>query len=107
MKQRTSADYSVTTTIVMDDTQSGLVMCQCDAAMGKQAYQSVTEVGKQQLLIPKAHSQHPVEKFGDSLVLLKHRVHRPANFKHFMTTDITHMPCTNPAQNATGNVSSF
>lgn len=67
---------------MVDDTQPELVICQGDTAGARQAHQSVIEIGKQQLLIPKVHSQHPVEKLGDSLVLLKHRVDWPASFKH-------------------------
>ena len=79
----------------MDNTQSQLVMYPFDTAMRQQAYQCVIEVGKQQLLIPKAHSQHSVEKLSNGLVLLKYRVDWPASFKRYMLTDIiVHQSCS-------------
>lgn len=47
--------------------------------MDKQAHHGLSEVSEQQLLIPKAHGQHPVKELGDSLVLLKHGVTWPAD----------------------------
>lgn len=71
--------YSVPTVTIVEECTTRTGRCQFVTYMAKQAHHGLSEVSEQQLLIPKAHSQHPVEELGNSLVLLKHGVTWPAD----------------------------